>query len=187
MEVSQKEQNRSKWKSSARRGRGRGRGRGGVTNSQSHKAAHGPDLDSNYDRYETNSDTMVHLASCLQALISFSQARSHALMAGQRSWQALSLSCCLAQSNSSHATPSATFRYLGSDEEAGSDTGDGLRVRQSQGADLQQLLAESEQFYGQAHFRYRSFIEAVDTEPPPVDFAAFEQVSKTAAAYHACA
>lgn len=74
-------------------------------------------------------------------------------------------------------------RYLGSDDEqqaAGSDaaTGagaDGLPVRQSQGADLQQLLAESEQFYGQAHFRYRSFIEAVDTEPPPVDVAAFEE------------
>jgi hypothetical protein len=51
-----------------------------------------------------------------------------------------------------------------------------MPVRQSQGADLQQLLAESEQFYGQAHFRYRSFIEAVDTEPPPVDVAAFEEV-----------
>lgn len=83
-------------------------------------------------------------------------------------------------SNSSHAMFSAIFRYLGSDEEAGSDTGDGLPVRQSQGADLQQLLAESEQFYGQAHFRYRSFIEAVDTEPPSVDAAAFEQVSKAA-------
>lgn len=78
--------------------------------------------------------------------------------------------------------PQHTCRYLGSDDEqAGSDAAgsgaDGLPVRQSQGADLQQLLAESEQFYGQAHFRYRSFIEAVDTEPPPVDVAAFEEVS----------
>jgi hypothetical protein len=71
-----------------------------------------------------------------------------------------------------------TFRYLGSDEEAGSDAEDGLPVRQSQGADLQQLLAESEQFYAQAHFRYRSFIEAVDTQPPPVDVAAFEEVRR---------
>lgn len=59
-----------------------------------------------------------------------------------------------------------------SDQEAGS-----LPARQSQGADLAQLLEESEQFYVQAHFRYRSFIEAVDTEPPPVDMTAFEQVS----------
>lgn len=60
-------------------------------------------------------------------------------------------------------------------------------MRQSQGADLQQLLAESEQFYGQAHFRYRSFIEAVDTEPPPVDVAAFEEVSEATAAAAAAA
>lgn len=28
------------------------------------------------------------------------------------------------------------------------------------------------------HFRYRTFIQAVDTEPPPVDVAAFEQVRR---------
>jgi hypothetical protein len=64
---------------------------------------------------------------------------------------------------------------LGSDEEGGSDN-DGLPARQSQGADLARLLAEGEQFYAQAHFRYRTFIQAVDTEPPPVDVEAFEQV-----------
>jgi hypothetical protein len=94
---------------------------------------------------------------------------------------------CLQQHVLTPARPPCqlTCRYLGSADEqqaAGSDatagTGpDGLPVRQSQGADLQQLLAESEQFYGQAHFRYRSFIEAVDTEPPAVDVAAFEEVS----------
>lgn len=78
---------------------------------------------------------------------------------------------------------SFTRRYIASDEEGGSaDAGDGLPVRQSQGADLQQLLAESEQFYGQAHFRYRSFIEAVDVEPPLVDVAAFEEVRTALAA-----
>lgn len=77
-------------------------------------------------------------------------------------------------------------RYLGSDEEGGSDAEDGLPVRQSQGADLQQLLAESEQFYAQAHFRYRSFIEAVDTEPPPVDVAAFEEVRGTPTRVSTC-
>lgn len=49
--------------------------------------------------------------------------------------------------------------------------------RQSQGADLAQLLAESEQFYAQAHLRYRSFIGAVDTEPPPFDVSVVEKVS----------
>lgn len=51
-------------------------------------------------------------------------------------------------------------------------------LRQSEGADLEQLLAESEQFYAQAHFRYRSFLDTVDTEPPPVDVAALEQVRR---------
>jgi hypothetical protein len=51
-----------------------------------------------------------------------------------------------------------------------------LPQRQSQGADLARLLAEAEPFYAQAHFRYRSFVEAVDTRPPPVDVAAFEEV-----------
>lgn len=61
-----------------------------------------------------------------------------------------------------------------SDEE---ETVEGEVVRQSEGADLEQLLAESEQFYAQAHFRYRSFIETVDTEPPPVDVSAVEKVT----------
>jgi hypothetical protein len=66
-------------------------------------------------------------------------------------------------------------RYGISDDEAAADA-EGQLARQSEGADLEQLLAESEQFYAQAHFRYRSFLDTVDTEPPPVDVAALEQV-----------
>lgn len=66
-------------------------------------------------------------------------------------------------------------RYSLSDEEA-EEGEEGQLVRQSEGADLEQLLAESEQFYAQAHFRYRSFIDTIDTEPPPVDVAALEKV-----------
>eukprot|EP00775_Hariotina_reticulata_P005860 gene5860-6101_t len=63
-------------------------------------------------------------------------------------------------------------RYILSDEEE--QTNEGL-VRQSEGGDLGQLLAETEQFYSQAHFRYRSFIDTIDTQPPPVDISAFEK------------
>jgi hypothetical protein len=48
MEVSQKEQNRSKWRSSTKRGRGRGRGGAGGPGPSGHRT--GPDLESNYDR-----------------------------------------------------------------------------------------------------------------------------------------
>ncbi|WIA30773.1 hypothetical protein OEZ86_000833 [Tetradesmus obliquus] len=65
-------------------------------------------------------------------------------------------------------------RYGISDDEAAADA-EAQVLRQSEGADLEQLLAESEQFYAQAHFRYRSFLDTVDPEPPPVDVAALEQ------------
>uniref|UniRef100_A0A383VA64 Uncharacterized protein n=1 Tax=Tetradesmus obliquus TaxID=3088 RepID=A0A383VA64_TETOB len=65
-------------------------------------------------------------------------------------------------------------RYGISDDEAAADA-EAQVLRQSEGADLEQLLAESEQFYAQAHFRYRSFLDTVDTEPPPVDVSALEQ------------
>jgi len=69
-------------------------------------------------------------------------------------------------------------RYGSSDEDEHLDEG---VARQSEGGDLAQLLAETEQFYAQAHFRYRSFIDNIDTQPPPVDIAALEKVQRCSA------
>lgn len=75
-------------------------------------------------------------------------------------------------------------RYLSDEEEAGQDAdsaaADGAAAavaRASGGADLGKLLEEGQQFYSQAHFRYRSFIGGTEAEPPPVDVEALEQVS----------
>ncbi|KAF8068333.1 hypothetical protein HT031_002021 [Scenedesmus sp. PABB004] len=66
-------------------------------------------------------------------------------------------------------------RYAASDEDAGSGDDGAAPSRRSEGADLSVLLAEGEQFFAQAHYRYRSFADAgADVVPPPVDVAALE-------------
>lgn len=67
-------------------------------------------------------------------------------------------------------------RFQDSEDEGHSVLPD-LPTKQSKGSDFEQLLAEAQPFYAQARHRYRSFIEAVDLEPPAVDVAALEQVS----------
>jgi hypothetical protein len=105
-------------------------------------------------------------------LSSFSplQLRSKPLHKQQRATQLHTVTASL-------ATCLRICRYGISDDDAAAEA-EGQAVRQSEGADLVQLLAESEQFYAQAHFRYRSFLDTADTEPPPVDVAALEQVRR---------
>lgn len=160
MEVSQKESSRSKWRASTKHSRGRGRGGRGQGRGVSSHGATALDLESNYDRCELIKTRSTYSSWHYTSPGCYGEAPTPHLTAAL---PCLSHSCC-------------HFRYLGSDEEGSSEVDDGLPVRQSQGADLQQLLAESEQFYAQAHFRFRSFTEAVDTEPPPVDVAALEEV-----------
>jgi hypothetical protein len=84
-------------------------------------------------------------------------------------------SCRLHTHLSTHPCHPHASRYAISDDEAAAEA-EGQLARHSQGADLEQLLAESEQFYAQAHFRYRRLLDTDNTEPPPVDVAALEQV-----------
>lgn len=61
----------------------------------------------------------------------------------------------------------------------GPDAGDGGEAdgpeRLSQGADLQQLVADSQALYAQAYYRHRSYYQAPENIPL-VDVAAVEQV-----------
>jgi hypothetical protein len=55
--------------------------------------------------------------------------------------------------------------------------------RQSEGADLAQLLLENDPLYAQAHYRYRGHFEAPE-EPPP--FAALAEVEQVGPAPSVC-
>lgn len=48
--------------------------------------------------------------------------------------------------------------------------------KQSQGADLEALLADTGALFAQAHYRHRALLQPPSTEPPVVDVVAAEQV-----------